>query len=470
MNNRGDMISSRNHIVMLKRDLLHPHPDNPRKDLGDLSELRESILEHGIMQNLTVVPDTKGYKILIGHRRFAASEGIMEELPCVISEGLSAKEQLGIMLVENMQRSDLTYIEQAHGFQMMLDLGDTIETITEKTGFSKATVKHRLAIAELDPEAINEAKEYFQPTLSDFIALEKVKDLDKRNEILRDATDSRELQDNVKEYVEEMEEQERFSYYKKIFDEAGWIDETEKNKWFYYQEDFKHVDGILDRIDIASELIGEEELKELMSKIKGEVHFGLCYHAVMVRTYKEPKAKKNEDNEEAKRKALETRCRKNRAALKEIRTQICDAYMDFILNSDYKFKDVKEENQMMDRILGLCICNNGFSVTLYWLDKDHYGFTDKVSNKGYNKMDPKENPLLEEFGNFVPLWQLMVNIWWSFASSYSDFMDGFWTVKKDLLDAHVDFMESLKLMGFHIKDEWKAVLDGTSDLYKKEAD
>ena len=73
-------------IVMLSRSLLHPHPDNPRKDLGDLSELRNSILEHGIMQNLTVVPDGNGYKILIGHRRFAASEGIEDLLPCVISE------------------------------------------------------------------------------------------------------------------------------------------------------------------------------------------------------------------------------------------------------------------------------------------------------------------------------------------------------------------------------------------------
>ena len=470
MNTKGDMLSSRNHIQMIKRELLHPHPDNPRKDLGDLEELRNSIIEHGIMQNLTIVPDGKDYKILIGHRRFAASEGILELLPCVIAEGLTDREQVGIMLVENMQRSDLTVFEQAQGFQMMLDLGDTIETIADKTGFSKATVKHRLEISKIDKKSLEAAQEYFQPTITDFIELEKVKDLKKRNEILSDAECSLDIKNNVKEYLDEMAEQETFEYYKKIFEEAGWTDETEKDQWFYYKEGYKHVDGILDRIDATAGRIKEDELKELMAKIKGEVHFGLCYHAIMVRTYKEPKAKKDRDDEEAKRKALESRCRKNRAALKEIRTQICDAYMDFILNCEYTFKDPKEENQMMDRLLGLCICNSGFSVTLYWLDKDHYGFTDRVSNKGYNKMDPKENPILEEFGNFVPLWQLMVNIWWSFASSYSDFMDGFWTVKKDLLEAHVEFMEHLKLMGFVVKDEWKAVLDGTSDLYKKEAE
>ena len=118
-------------IVMLRRSQLHPHPDNPRKDLGDLEELKESIREHGIMQNLTVVPvdeNLEDFRILIGHRRFAASEGVLSELPCVIAEGLSDREQVGIMLCENMQRSDLTFMEQAHGFQMMMDLGETVET------------------------------------------------------------------------------------------------------------------------------------------------------------------------------------------------------------------------------------------------------------------------------------------------------------------------------------------------------
>ena len=69
-------------ISFIERKMLHPHPENPRKDLGDLEELRESIRENGIMQNLTVVPDwdDDGYKILIGHRRFAASEGIINLL------------------------------------------------------------------------------------------------------------------------------------------------------------------------------------------------------------------------------------------------------------------------------------------------------------------------------------------------------------------------------------------------------
>ena len=56
------------------------------------------------------------------------------------------------MLEENIQREDLTVWEQAQGFQMMLDLGETEDTIADKTGFSKTTIKHRLNIAKLDQE------------------------------------------------------------------------------------------------------------------------------------------------------------------------------------------------------------------------------------------------------------------------------------------------------------------------------
>ena len=67
----------------------------------------------------------------------------MEELPCVVVE-MSEREQLSTMLTENMQRSDLTVYEQAQGFQMMLDMGDTVEDIAEKSGFS-ATPRYAAA-------------------------------------------------------------------------------------------------------------------------------------------------------------------------------------------------------------------------------------------------------------------------------------------------------------------------------------
>ena len=110
-----------NQIVYIPVDKIVPHVDNPRRDLGDLTELAESIKARGVMQNLTVVPcPARGegmYAVIIGHRRLMASKlaGIAE-VPCVIAE-MTPEEQLATMLLENIQRVDLKPHEQAqvHG-------------------------------------------------------------------------------------------------------------------------------------------------------------------------------------------------------------------------------------------------------------------------------------------------------------------------------------------------------------------
>ena len=182
-----------------------PHPNNPRRDLGDLTELTDSIKKNGVMQNLTVVPgpDDGGYTVLIGHRRLAAALAAgLEEVPCRVAEGLSEKEQLGIMLEENMQRTDLTIIEQAKGFQMMLDLGETIKTVAEKTGFSETTVRHRVELAKIPEEQIDNAINKKQITIHDLFELEKIKDPEKRKDILDRATNGWQIQNSVKVELE----------------------------------------------------------------------------------------------------------------------------------------------------------------------------------------------------------------------------------------------------------------------------
>ena len=182
-------------ITNIRIEFLHPHPSNPRKDLGDLAELAESIRAKGILQNLTVVPMvlvdpdatiTMGdghYTILIGHRRFAAAKlAGLTELPCAIVE-MDQKEQLQTMLIENMQRSDLTVYEQAQGFQMMLDLGSTVEEIAEKSGFSATTVRRRVKMMELDQEKLKEVSGR-QLSLADFDRLAQIEDLEARNQAL----------------------------------------------------------------------------------------------------------------------------------------------------------------------------------------------------------------------------------------------------------------------------------------------
>lgn len=167
---------------------IYPHPDNPRKDVGDVSELAASIKESGVLQNLTVVPapevSARVYRVVIGHRRLAAAKQAgLETVPCVVSY-MTYKQQVATMLAENMQRCDLTPIEQAQGIQMMLDLGEDIKGVSDKTGLSETTVRRRVKLMQLDQDALK-AAESRGGTLADYAELETLKDPERRNKVLK---------------------------------------------------------------------------------------------------------------------------------------------------------------------------------------------------------------------------------------------------------------------------------------------
>ena len=161
------------------------HPDNPRKSIGDVTELAESIKARGILQNLTVVPAENGmYTVIIGHRRLAAAKQAgLTEVPCAVVD-MDYKTQLSTMLLENMQRSDLTVYEQAQGMQMMFDLGVSVAEIVEKTGFAETTVRKRLKIATLPTAQMQQAVER-GGKLEDYVQIADIKDEEERRELLK---------------------------------------------------------------------------------------------------------------------------------------------------------------------------------------------------------------------------------------------------------------------------------------------
>lgn len=185
-------------IIMIPTERIFPHKDNPRKELGDLTELSESIKAQGILQNLTVVPwgsvypdeaapIEDAYVTVIGHRRTAAAKTAgIKELPCVITD-MDYKTQVSTMLLENLQRTDLTIIEQAQGFQMMMDLGSSVKEISEKTGFAERTVQKRLQIAKLDKDKMRVAEQRGNVTLNDYIRIAAIKNEKDRNTALSNA-------------------------------------------------------------------------------------------------------------------------------------------------------------------------------------------------------------------------------------------------------------------------------------------
>jgi len=136
---------------------IQPNPFQPRKILeaGDLERLRESIVNHGILQPVVVRPFGDGYQLISGERRWRAARlAGLEAIPVVIREAVSDDEMLELALVENVQRKDLNAIEKAEGYRSMMEnLGLTQEAVARKVGLRRSSVANHLRLLELPTEA-----------------------------------------------------------------------------------------------------------------------------------------------------------------------------------------------------------------------------------------------------------------------------------------------------------------------------
>jgi ParB family transcriptional regulator, chromosome partitioning protein len=142
---------------LLPIDKLDPNPDQPRTEIGDLTELTASITEKGVLEPLLVKPTSAGrWMIIAGERRWrAASAAHLEEVPCIEMD-VDDAEVAEIALIENMQRKDLTPWEEADGLKALSErFGYTHEEVARKVGKSRSTVTEALSIAAL-PESIRE--------------------------------------------------------------------------------------------------------------------------------------------------------------------------------------------------------------------------------------------------------------------------------------------------------------------------
>lgn len=180
-------------IENLQVDDLHANPNNPRKQVGDIDELASSIRSQGIKQPLLVTPNgetdidgRKQYRVVIGHRRLAAArQAGLPTVPAIVEE-MDARREREIMLVENMQRSDLTPIEEADGYQGLLDLGVRVKEMAEKTGRSDRFVRRRLKIARIPQETRDMSADFSQLSLDQLDKLAEFEsDPDMQRELAR---------------------------------------------------------------------------------------------------------------------------------------------------------------------------------------------------------------------------------------------------------------------------------------------
>jgi ParB family chromosome partitioning protein len=145
--------------VLLKTSELEPNRDQPRKEFDEqsLSELADSIAQHGILQPLLVRPIVGGgYQIVAGERRWrAARMAGVKEVPAVVKE-MSDSEVMEFALIENLQREDLSPLEEAQGYRSLMESYEmTQDEVAKTVGKSRPAVANALRLLNLPKNVQN---------------------------------------------------------------------------------------------------------------------------------------------------------------------------------------------------------------------------------------------------------------------------------------------------------------------------
>lgn len=150
--------ASNEEIINIKLDELRPNPYQPRKKFDNiaLQDLAASIKEHGIFQPIIVKKSIKGYEIIAGERRVRASKLIgLTEIPAII-RNLDDEQMMEIALLENLQRENLSAIEEAVAYDSMIKkLELTQDELSKKVGKSRSHITNILGLLRLPKEVQN---------------------------------------------------------------------------------------------------------------------------------------------------------------------------------------------------------------------------------------------------------------------------------------------------------------------------
>ncbi len=436
-----------NELTMIPIEKLRHHPQNPRKRIGDVTELAESIKAKGILQNLTVVqcPTVIGdYWVVIGNRRLeAAKQAGVKELPCLVSL-MDEKEQFQTMLIENMQRADLTIPEQAEGFQLMLDMGESVESISDKTGFSQSTVRRRLDLAKLNKANFEKAYES-GGTLDDFVKISQIKSKSKQNELLK-AVGTGNFNYAIKRALNEQQCEQNFKEAAKILEKHGCTQISSQEAWGNKYERIWGEDISLEKEPKASVLERKAKKYTFFSRYSSSISF-------YKKAEKKKKPKKTQQEIEAE-KLKKERNRKEK--------EFYDLRHDFIVDLSHRRNIVPEwEKICLDTVMdaiqkGIYISANRNS--LYELGRLKYDYGAGT--------DANEQKLIA--------WKEAARAGYSVCCIYAMLYDepakgyfGYDGRKRTAPDLDIIY-EFLCNLGYRMCDEEKAWQNGTHELFYKE--
>lgn len=461
-------------LTMLPVADIYPHPDNPRKDVGDVTELADSVKKRGILQNLTVMPghwtngewSDEGYTTLIGHRRTAAAKQAgIESAPCRIVTGLTKNEQVSMMLEENMQRNDLTIYEQAESFQLMLDLGDTVETLSDKTGFSKATIYHRLNLAKLDHDVIKEKEndESFQMSLKDMYELEKIDDVKERNRILSKATSSSNLKYEVERTVKERERKKFKEEILSKIKELGIPESTENIQWNYSEYEKMQVIELWDYEGARLEPI--EDTENVYYRENG-------YYIYICRK----KGADEIENEETEGAAVDPKKKIDKQIDKQIdeKSKCIEEYTQTIKEKIQEFADmiyqekikIEDNRTDMQVIIRLCMKvgfeNYDWETACGMIDENFCDYDEDEDKEKISKIMSMAKRLpvtVHLIGNLIEAikWKTLWRSWNN-------------TLNIENATIYMETYQELRRYGFQLEEDELKILKGTHPVYTEIAD
>ena len=436
---------------------LKNHPKNIRKTYGDLKELAASIKENGVLQNLIVVPDPKNegtYLVVAGNCRLrAAKKAGLEKLPCNIVE-MSEKEQVLTMLTENMQRNGLSIAEEAAGIQMCLeDFGMKVPEVAKATGLSVSTVRSRRNIAKLDLATVKEktTNPEFQLSITDLNSLSKVKDVDKRNEILAGATDSKNLKWKVEQAMNDEVKEKNLAALAALLENAGIPLTTDVSSSDLYGSKWDTVKSFCLTGEAPSALFndGEREPDE-MSGLMYVVHYN---YLKIIRKHKTEKRQLTEGE------ITERRVKKSRREIKSLYKQMHAEMAGFVqaLINEHLFRP-NDPSLLLEPLWSVVLKKGSYisasSIVSVMAGKESYRLSDAERSAAYER------------AYALPLYQQMMAVAVKDCNDL-ELMDYNGHYSDHPATIFLTLYSCLNSVGFSFgNDEYEQVMDGTHELYE----
>lgn len=254
-------------IIKVNIDELRPNPYQPRKvfDEEALKELSESIKEHGVFQPIIIKKSIKGYEIIAGERRVKASKlAGLKEIPAIIRD-FNDTQMMEIALLENLQRENLTAIEEAQAYQKLQEtLSLTQEELAKRIGKSRSHITNMLGLLSL-PQIIQDDVNNKKITMGHARVLSKLEDREQQKELERKV-----IEEGIS--VRKLEELTQQSSIVKTNPQVK--RKKEKNEYYYIQEELREKLGtkvIIKQNKIEISFTNEKDLGRILELLNIEV-------------------------------------------------------------------------------------------------------------------------------------------------------------------------------------------------------